>query len=191
MCRIEIVLRSIVYRRLSNILIPVVVLSSNEQSIAKIRRIGHSVFFVHQCLADDNVQFIGRSHRNTATVHFGQIVAIDRSIVEIGLLLARFANSTCRNPIDIADKHQKNRGVASLLAHRIVRLHPRLYVSSSCRRRIHIIHIQIKTLLCFPFKPRLQLLRKVLVCHNQHLDRSMEKVGIRIKNILVDKRRIR
>ena len=184
---IEIVLHGIVYGRLSDIGIVGIVGTSNEQSISKIRRVGHSVFFVHKRLADHDIQFFGRSHRHTAAIHFGKVVAIDRSIVKVGLLLALVAHSTGGNPVDIADKHQEHGSIASLLAHRIMSVHPRLDVGGSCRRRVHIIHIKIKTLLRLPFQPRLQLSCKILVRHNQHLHRRMVKVGIGIENILVDK----
>ena len=89
--------------------VPIAVPTSDEGYVAEVARVGHGVLLVLQNLVDDGSDLVGVFGRHTAVEHVGEIVVVNRTIVEVGYLLGCIATGFSWDLSRVADKNDKSR----------------------------------------------------------------------------------
>ena len=110
--RIIIIGGGVVDGGLTDARVPITVPSGDERHIAQIARVGHGVLLVLQNLVDDGSDLIGVFGRHAAVEHVGEIVVVNRTIIEVGYLLGGIATGFSRDLSCVADKDDESRSSA-------------------------------------------------------------------------------
>ena len=186
--RIIIIGGGVVDGGLTDARVPIAVPSGNEGHIAEVAWVGHSVLLILQNLVDDGRDLVGVFGRHTAVEHVGEIVVVNRTIVEVGYLLCGGATGFSRDLACVADKDNESRCCALADASVVEVLHVGLngviVAAGLCCG--HYIHV--KTFLYLPVDPRLQGGDVVFGRDDNHVDgigHQVRVVGVDIKDLAV------
>ena len=92
--------------------VPIAVPTSDEGYVAEVARVGHGVLLVLQNLVDDGGDLVGVFGRHTAVEHVGEIVVVDRAIIQVSHFLGGSATGFSWDLACVADKDEEGRRCA-------------------------------------------------------------------------------